>query len=267
MNILQRLWVNTQLLFRDYATLKLFRLEDYGKPKYGMESQGMDVVDDRYIIQASDNTGKNASVVVIDMIDKKIVYETMLGFHSHVNNVNATDDMLYISECKGKQRCHGYISQIPIFYREPAFILSYRGVHYDNCKNAFDWFVDGKFIYTFGMADGYGTIEVLKFKKPYAVGNKTLSDKDILHSFTLTDCHVYQGTKVIDGKLYALFGLGTKDCPTYIKIIDIEKGVVERSIRIDGLGELEALGKYEDGIIVVNCAYNPTYTFVKLKNI
>ena len=88
-----------------------------------------------------------------------------------------------------------------------------------------------------------------------------------MFSITLTDCDVYQGTKVIDGKLYALFGLGTKECPTYIKIIDIEKGVVERSIRIDGLGELEAIGKYEDGIIVVNCAYNPTYTFVKLKNI
>lgn len=266
MTTLQRLWINIQLLFRDYATCKLFRLEEFGKPKLGMESQGMDVIGDRYIIQASDNTGKNASIVLLDMNKKKIIREFDLGINCHVNNINYVAPYLYISECKNEHRCLVYSYLSPQLSANHISTLTYSGRHYGNCKNAFDWFVHDNFIYSYGMTDVDGEVEVLKFKKPsWKAMFYTYHDKDILTSFKVQGCYVYQGTKVVNGKLYALSELDADKYPTLLKIINLDTGEVERSIKIKGLGELEALGKYEDGIIVVNCATNPTYTFVKLK--
>ena len=262
-----------QLLFRDYATYKLFRLEDYGTPWLGMGSQGMDVLSDRYIFQGSDQDGK-ASLVVIDTKTKSILGEMLVPLEGcHMNNINIgrkyrRDDkfpMLYISECKNKRRC--YVMRLENdanYYSLVQDIWFVSDSHYGKSQNAFDWFVDGYYIYTFGMTGNEGEMEIIKFNLPTHLGMVKLTDKDIISSFTIQDCHVYQGSKVIGGKLYAPFGLGTDEYPTCLKIIDLDNGIVERSINIKGLGEIEAISKYEDGFIVVNNAINPTYTYLKI---
>lgn len=283
MNIFQKLWVNIQLLFKDYATVKLFRLEDCGKPKYGMESQGMDILDNRYIFQGSDNTGKLPSLVVIDTTLKKIIGELVLDFPGcHMNNINfgpkinqnAKWPTLYISECHNLRRCYVscYVISIGADLSEYSLIQTIyfnSDKHYQGGKYPFDWFVDTdeKYIYTFGMTGVDGEMEIIQFKLPSLRKKEiTLTDTDILDSFIIGDCYIYQGSKIIGNRLYALSGLDTEDYPTYLHIIDLQNPSVEKRISIDGLGELEALGKYDNGMAVVNCAYNPTYTFIKFKN-
>ena len=279
MNIFQKLWVNIQLLFKDYATVKLFRLEDYDKPKYGMESQGIDTLDNRYIFQGSDNPGKLPSLVVIDTKIKKIIGELMLDLPGcHMNNINlgpkinknARWPTLYISECRNLRRC--YVISIGADLSEYSLIQTIyfnSDKHYQGGKCPFDWFVDTdkKYLYTFGMTGVEGEMEVIKFKLPPLRKKEIiLTDTDILDSFIIGDCYIYQGSKIVGNKLYALSGFDTEDYLTYLHIIDLQNHSVEKRINIAGLGELEALGKYDNGITVVNCAYNPTYTFIKFKN-
>ena len=267
-----------QFLFgKKYATYKLFRLNDCGKPYYGMDSQGIDVYNNRYIFQGSDQNGKLASLVVIDIVDKKIVGEFELDLPGcHMNNINiggklhsdSTFPLLYISECKNGHKC--YVVNIENDLSKVSIVQTITfnsGVHYGKFKNAFDWFLCGECIYTFGMTGSDGEIEIIKFPKPNInETNVIYGDKHIVSSFKLQNCYIYQGTKVIGGKLYALFGWDTKDYPAYLKIINLRNGVVEDTVNIKGLGELEGLGQYKDGIIVSNNALNPTYNYVKLKN-
>lgn len=273
MNCFQKLWIKLQLLFREYATIKLFRLEDFGKPKFGMASQGMDVYGN-CIIQGSDQDGK-ASLVVLDTTAKKIAGEVQIDIDGcHMNNINVGRKalswdllpLLYVSECRNQRRC--FVIDLPITEEEYSLlqILKFDSKkHYGKSKYAFDWFLYGDYIYTFGMTGVDGEMEICKFQNKPGCGEYIYKDKDVISSFTIQDCHVYQGSKVIDGKLYAPFG-GTQGYPTCIKIIDLQKGIVERSIDIEGLGEIEAISKYEDGFIIVDCAINPSYTYIKFRD-
>lgn len=278
MNIFQRLWINLQLLFNDYAYCKLFRLEDYDIPKLGMESQGMDIYNNRYIIQGSDNTGKLPSLAIIDIKNKKIILEYELPFNGcHMNNINLgiklNKDYLfpifYISECRNKRRC--YVVNVSKDLSSCDLIQEIyfdTKLHYKSLQCPFDWIVDHfeNYIYTFGMTGNYGEMEICKFRLPvFNLKKRTFTDKDVLDSFTVQNCFTYQGTKIINGKLYAFSGLDTKEYPTYLHIINLQTHEVENRININGLSELEAIGHYEDGFISVNNAYNPTYTFLKIK--
>ena len=280
MNIFQKFWINLQLLFKNYVIVKLFRLEDYGKPNYGMESQGMDILDNRYIFQGSDNTGKLPSLVIIDTKIKKIIGELILDLPKcHMNNINfgpkinqnAKWPTLYISECRNLRCCYVIsVSADLSKYNLIQTIYFKSDKHYRGGQYPFDWFidVDKKYLYTFGITDCNGEMEIIQFKLPYLRKKEiTLTDADILDSFTINNCYIYQGSKIIDDRLYVLSGFDTKDCPTYLHVINLQNHFVEKRINITGLSELEALGKYDNGIVAVNCAYNPTYTFIKLKNV
>lgn len=268
--------ISVQLLFKPYATRKLFRLYDYGDLKYGMESQGMDMYQSRYIFQGSDNTGNLVSLAVIDAEKKKILGDFALKLPKcHMNNINIGEmyrneayPSLYISECKNKQRCFIIVPNAKLDgYKLLQTIYFKSEKHYGGSKYPFDWFKGDKFIYTFGMTGVDNEMEICKFPLPKVNDNTEVifTDKDIKDSFKIGNCCTYQGTKIVNGKLYALSGLDTKECPTYLKVIDLEKHKVEKDINIKGLEELEAISVYEDGFIVVNGAYNPTYTFLKLK--
>lgn len=269
-----------QFLFRKkYANYKLFRLNDCGTVAYGMDSQGIDVYDNRYLFQGSDQGGKIASLVVVDLQTKKILAEFNLGDimpGCHMNNINIgqklTDKskfpVLYISECRGEHKC--YVISINDDLSGVNLIQTIKFTspsHHGGSKNSFDWFVYGEYIYTFGSTGVNGEVEIVKFPKPN-IKNKKVSytDKHVLNSFKLNNCYVFQGSKVIDGKLYAPFGFGTKEIPTYLKIIDLKRAIVETNIKIENLGEIEAVAPYQDGLIASNNAINPTYTFIKLKN-
>lgn len=275
---MQDFWLNLQLLFgAKYAKCKLFRLNEYQTPKYGMESQGMDVFDDRYIFQGSDNTGKLPSLVVVDLKTKKIVSEYQLPKLKgcHMNNINIGSDqlsnskypILYISECRNKRRCYvvNPLSDTVCDLMQEIYFDSKK--HYGGGgKYPFDWFVDDSSqIYTFGMTGVDGEMEICKFKLPSLdYLKRTFTDDDVIESFKIQNIYTYQGTKIIDGKLYAFSGLDTKECPTYLHVINLKTHKIEEKININGLGELEALGKYKNGFIAVNCAYNPTYNYIRI---
>ena len=267
-NCFQRLWINIQLLFIDYSKCKLFRLNDIAVPNYGMESQGMAVYQDRYIIQGSDNTGKCGSIAVADTKTHRIVYEYKFMTQNHVNNINCdkATGRLYVSECRNKHLC--YVLSFDQYFNLMSCVqkIKYSGAHYGNCTHSFDWFIDKDYLYTFGGTGAKGEMEILKFKKPTKNIWPTLTDKDIIHSVIVQDCYVYQGTTVINGLLYALFGLDTPDAPSQLKIIDLSTGVVLKTIPLKGIGEPEGISQCEDGVLIVNCAYNPTYTFIKIKH-
>lgn len=271
---MQDFWLKLQLLFgAKYAKCKLFRLNNYQTPKYGMESQGMDIFDNRYIFQGSDNTGNLPSLVVIDLKTKKIINEYQFPFDGcHMNNINLAPNAatnsnfptLYISECRKKHRCY-VVELVNNTYNLVQEIFFSSNNHYGGCKHSFDWFIDDKYIYTFGNTDIEGEIDICKFNLPSLKSAKcTFTDDDIIDSFKVQNLFVYQGTKVIDGKLYTFSGLDTKDFPTYLIVINLKTHEIEKKININGLGELEALGKYKKGFIAVNCAYNPTYYYIRL---
>ena len=48
------------------------------------------------------------------------------------------------------------------------------------------------------------------------------TDADVIDSFVLSDMSIYQGSKIINGLLYAPVGYGTSEFPGYLKIVNIE---------------------------------------------
>lgn len=274
---MRKFWIWIQLLFKkEYATYKMFKLKDCYPNELAINPQGMDIYKDQYIFQGEDLGSGKQLLNIINIDKKEVIKKIHLNLPScHMNNINIgyklnrTDrfPLLYISECVGEHKC--YVIRLENDLSNYSLIQTIcfnSNNHYNKCKGAFDWFLSEGFIYTFGI-DSDGVMEIIKF--PYPQVNPdivTYSDKHILDSFKIDNCYVYQGTKVIDGKLYALFGLDTKEYPTSLKVVDLRRRAIEKSINIKKFGELESLGKYKDGIIVVSCAYNPTYTFIKLNN-
>jgi hypothetical protein len=277
-------WTNLQLFFgKHFATYKLFQLKKYAQPKYGMASQGMDMFNDRYIVQGSDNDNENASFVIFDIVKKKLVAEFQFEIPFHINNINVggyyNDNsewpLLYISECKGQHRCFvvNVRNDLGGFDIVQTFIFDSEK-HYSGSRNAFDWFIDTKnnFIYTLGNSGTPNQVEVCKFVlPPLRWITRTFIDDEVLDSFFFS-CNTFQGSKVIDDMLYVFNGLDTKDNPTQLKVIDLYgkilkdgKPVITKQLDIKGLGEIEAIGKYDDGFIIENCAYNPTYHYLKIK--
>ena len=277
-------WTNLQLFFgKHFATYKLFRLKTYANLKYGMASQGMDMIDNRYIVQGSDNENENASFVIFDIVKKKLIAEFQFEFPSHINNINiggylndtSSWPLLYISECRCQHRCFvvNVRNDLSGFDIIQTFMFNSEK-HYSGSRNSFDWFVDTKnnFIYTLGNSGKKNEIEICKFLLPTQRWiTRTFIDNEVIDSFLLS-CNTFQGSKVIDDNLYVLNGIDTKDNPTQLQIIDLYgkilkdgKPVLADQFTIKGLGEIEAIGKYDRGFIIENCAYNPTYYYLKIK--
>lgn len=272
---MKKLWIWVQLLFNKYGKYKLFRLKDYNKPVFEIESQGLAVYQDKYLFQGSDQSGKQSSLLIIDIDTKKIISEFDLGtFGGHMNNIcigpkwTETDKfpLLYISECRHQHKCFVLRLLNDLSEYQIVQVIKFESKnHYGKCKNAFDWFLD-EGLCTFGMTDNPGEIEIIKFPYIGGMGGFVLTDEHIIDSFKIDNINVYQGTFAFGGILYALSGLDNSEYPTYLNVINLQKKLIEDRIPIKGLGELEGIGRYKDGFIVVNCAYNPTYTFIKLKS-
>lgn len=270
-------WMKLQLFFgKKYATCKLFNLNDCGTSTYGVDSQGIDVYDNNYIFQGSDQNGKLASLIIIDINTKKIIGEFKLNLaNCHMNNINigkklnkdSKFPLLYISECRDPHRCYVINIKNDLSSVDIKQTITFKSnYHFGKSVYAFDWFVRDNYIYASGLTGIDGEIEIVKFKMPSMLKKDvTFTDDDVMDSFKIQDCYVYQGTKMIGLKLFALYGYDTKSTPMYLKIINLEKHRVEESINIKGLGELEGLGIYKDGILVSNNALNPTYTYIIFK--
>ena len=104
----------------------------------------------------------------------------------------------------------------------------------------------------------------MKFHLPsFKIGDVVFSDDDVIDSFVLNDMSIYQGTKIINGFLYAPVGYGDKEYPGYLKIIDLEKTKLKTSIAIK-CGEPESIGVYKNGAIICGGGRNSPFYYIQL---
>lgn len=246
-----------------------------------VNSQGMDIYDDKYLFQGSTSklkTGnfKKANIITVDIINRKILGQIDLTNEEfHTNNINIGDKyddtdkfpMLYVSESYFPHRCIVIRLSNDAQSFEKVQTLSYQGTYYQNVDYQ-DWFLgyDG-YIYALGSISHTvvtnGRVKILKFVMPdINDGDVVLSDTDIIDSYDL-DLLVFQGQKVINGRLFLPYGFGTKQYPAGIAVFDFEKRAITNRVT-DYYGEPEGIAFFDHRLIVVDNSSEPVYSIYPL---
>lgn len=259
-----------------YTLKKLYPLSSFGASPFSSNAQGMDVYDDRILFQTGTN---DRTIHIVDLESHtaigSVVFTTPNGEGAHMNNINCSDKftssdlfpLLYVSQTGASHSCFVIRLSNDAKSFETIQTIRYSGkTHYlNNCS--YDWFIDpdNKFIYTYGHYNGNRVKrEIMKFNLPSLdIAEVTFTDDDILDSFVLENQSIYQGSKMIDGMLYAPVGAGSELYPSRLIIIDLNKKEVAEDIPLH-CGEPEAIGRYKSGAIICTGGWDPFYFFITL---
>ena len=259
-----------------YTLKGICRLSAFGASPFTKNSQGMDIFNDRFLFQSGT---EDSTVHIIDLDSSKEIgsfgFITPNGESSHMNNINCgnklfLDDpypLLYISQTGNSHSCFIIKLSNDASSYELIQTIKYTGKnHYlNNCS--YDWFIDleNQFIYTYGHYNGNREKrEIMKFPLPSLDETEvTYTDDDILDSFVLENQSIYQGSKIINGLLYAPVGAGSALYPSRLIIIDLDNKEVVEDITLN-CGEPEAIGKYKNGAIICRGGWDPYYYFITL---
>lgn len=254
---------------------EVFRLSDFGASPFSGGSQGMDVFDDRIMFQAGlpENT-----IYVLDLDEVSelgsVIFHAPEEDLSHMNNINCGDlysksdkyPLLYLSQTIGSHSCYVIRLKNDVSSYELIQTIKYIGSQH-HVNSEYDWFIDTdhRFIYTYGKHNGsLEDREIVKFPlPPLEQKSVVFSDNDVLGSFILNAMSIYQGSKIINGLLYAPVGYGTDSYPGSIKIISLESMNVIHDIKLN-CGEPESIGQYKSGALLSVWGNNPHYYFIKL---
>ena len=259
-----------------YVPQRLFKLSSFGVEPFSVNSQGMDIYNDEILFQAGvDNTDIHIISLQKPGVLGNVSFVTPSGEPCHMNNINCgnklnswdTFPILYLSQTSDSRSCFVlHILNDAKSYKIIQTIIYNGENHYMN-NQAFDWFIDldNGFIYTYGnVSKGSNKREIVKFNLPsLAIKDIVLTDEDVIDSFILENQSVYQGSKIIDGLLYAPIGYGNSQHPGRLIIIDLRQKAVVEDISIS-CGEPESIGKYKSGAIICGGGRDPFYYYVKL---
>ena len=258
-----------------YSVRRVFHLSDFGVEPFSGSSQGMDIYDDRILFQG----GLAGNVIHILDIQSRvrlgsIEFIAPVRQSSHMNNINCgmkicdSDlfPLLYLSQTTNAHACFVLRLSNDASSYELVQTIKYKGKLHHQGLN-YDWFIDIKngFIYSYGRYnDCLDVREVVKFPLPSLESFEVnYTDEDVIDSFVLNDMSIYQGSRIIDGLLFAPVGNGTIEYPGFLKIVDLEKKTIVQSIALD-CGEPESIGLYQNGAIICGGRTNPAYYFIKL---
>ena len=253
----------------------LFRLSSFGVSPFSSSAQGMDIYQDEVMFQAG--LGGNI-IYVLDLNSQTclgtIIFEAPNGEPSHMNNINCGDKylstdrwpLLYLSQTTNSHACFVLRLSNNASSYEIVQTIKYGGEKH-HINSLYDWFIDTKngYIYTYGYYNGIiNKREILKFPlPPHNVGDVIFTDDDVIDSFVLSDMSIYQGTKIINGFLYAPVGYGNNDYPGYLKIVDLKEKKLKMSIAIT-CGEPESIGKYKNGMIICGGGKNSNFYYIQM---
>ena len=259
-----------------YIPQRLFQLSSLKIDPFSKNSQGMDIYDDRYMFQAG--TEQN-TIHIIDLKESKVFgtvwFSAPSGESCHMNNINCgpkfrptdTFPILYLSQTSNSKAC--FVLRINNNGRSYELVQTIRYLGTDHyLKSSFDWFIDtdNQYIYTYGYFNGNSDKrEIMKFPLP-SLENDIIDffDTDIIDSFVLDNQSIYQGSKMIDGLLYAPVGYGNSQRPGRLIIIDLNKKIVLEDVPLD-CGEPESIASYNNGAIICGGGKNPTYYYIRIK--
>ena len=193
-----------------------------------------------------------------------------------MNNINCGEKfnrtdiypLLYVSQTSDSHSCFVIRLSNDISSYDLIQTIKYNGSKHHTDSN-YDWFIDlrNQFVYTYGKHDGIlEDREIVKFRLPSIETSEVVfTDHDVIDSFILKDMSIYQGSRIINGLLYAPVGYGNYSYPGYLKIIDLDKKSVIKDISIT-CGEPESIGQYKDGAIICGGGDNPGYFFIQFKS-
>lgn len=259
-----------------YVPKKLFHLSSFRIEPFSKNAQGMDIYNDSILFQTGVDQN---SIHIINLNNSKVLgtlfFKTPSYAYCHMNNINCGEKydsndyfpLLYLSQTFESRAC--FVLRIANDANSYSNIqtITYKGdKHYmKNCD--FDWFIDvpNNIIYTYGQYNGdVNKREIMKFPLP-SLDEEVISytDDDILDSFVLENQSIYQGSKIINGLLYAPVGYGNAQYPGRLIIIDLHKKEVVKDIPIS-IGEPEAIAKYKTGAILSSGGRDPNYYFIAI---
>lgn len=259
-----------------YTLKKLFRLSSFGVTPFTRNSQGMDIFNDRYLFQTGIDDTK---VHILDLETQESVgyveFTVPDGETAHMNNINCgrksyrSDKypLLYISQTGASHSC--FVIRISDDAKSYELIqtIKYTGKKHHLKSSSYDWFIDldHDLIYTYGHYNGNREKrEIVKFRLPSLDDTEVIyTDDDVLDSFVLENQSIYQGSKMINGFLYAPVGAGNALYPSCLMIIDLDKKEVHESVPLT-CGEPEAIGIYKSGAIINTGSWDPHYYFIYL---
>ena len=253
-----------------FDLINLFSLSDYGSYSNNVDSQGMDIYDNRYLFQGNSpsDTSQN-NICVIDLANKTILGGFSYNSNSHINNINCgekyTDSdvypILYISNCYYDKGCDVIRVANDLSGYTLLQNIQYIGTSYMGGVAAADWSISHNFIYHYTTNNDTGITTILKFNKPALNDGAQIrfTDNDILDVFTFNDSYIYQGCKVMNEKMYFVFGYGNTQYPSYIKVFDTAREEIVTNVPLDSVGEIEAVAYYNGSLLIVNNATNPMY--------
>lgn len=257
-----------------FTVTRLYRFSDFGIRICKGGAQGMDIYDDHYLFQAGLS---NNTIYVFDLEELTnlgaISFSIPAGEPSHMNNINCGEKfnhsdvypLLYVSQTSGSHACFVLRLSNDLSSYELIQTIKYIGNQHHINSN-YDWFIDitNRFVYTYGKYNGLlEEREIVIFPFPSIVTDEIIfTDQDVIDSFTLESMSIYQGSRIINGLLFAPVGYGNSKYPGILKIIDLEKNLLVQEYAIS-CGEPEAIGQYKDGAIISSGGENPGYYYVQ----
>lgn len=258
-----------------YSVRRVFRLSDFGVEPFSGSSQGMDIYDDRILFQG----GLAGNVIHILDIQSRvhlgsIEFIAPVRQSSHMNNINCgmklcdSDlyPLLYLSQTTNAHACFVLRLSNDASSYELVQTIKYTGKQHHQGLN-YDWFIDLKngFIYSYGRYnDCLDVREVVRFPLPsLELFEVNYTDEDVIDSFVLNDMSIYQGSRIINGLLFAPVGNGTIEYPGFLKIVDLEKKTIIQNIALD-CEEPESIGIYRNGAIICGGRTDPAYYYIQL---
>lgn len=251
----------------DYGALSSFG----GTQPSTIALQGMGVASP-YLFWGSES-GSTRKIVVLDM-DSREILGTITWTEAgtwHMNNINvsaqrysSTDKfpLIYLSECAGNHRC-----AVVRIADDAASYTVIQMLTFTDASTYFsgshDWFLDepDNAIYAFGTSiAGSSKFKVVKFTLPALTSSEvSLSSSDVVDSFDIPDVYTFQGSVVINGRLYIPYGYGNSTSLCRMKIVDLEKKETVTSIplyQVFGNVEIEGVSPFEDGLLVSSYGAN-----------
>lgn len=259
----------------EYAPEKLYKLSSFGAR--GFSSQGMDIYNDSIMFQAG-CSGNSMYIHILDL-EKHTTLATIQfsspdGKESHMNNINCGPKyresdifpLLYLSQTGNSRYCYVLRINNDASAYDLIQTIRYEGSKYHTGGSPYDWCIDtsDSYIYTYGYYKGnIVNREMVKFPMPKPDKKEIIfNDTDAIESLIIENISIYQGSKIINGLLYAPIGYGNNEYPGRLLTIDLEKKAIVRNGALN-CGEPESLGIYKDGVIICGGGSNPYYYFVK----
>ena len=269
-----------------YAMSVLSRMNDYGTPSVAINAQGMNVYNNRYIIQGSNKVGVGSHFVIIDLQEKTlntITYETLQsGQGFHMNNINLagkyqdTDvlPLAYCSECFNEKSCKVVRFSDTLDSSTIIQTIKYSGTTIQ-IQNYMDWILDYENGMIYAFKDSNNGLDLYGFNLPSLENSDVvLGDADIIKTIRIPNTSgkamVTQGGAIINGRLWTVFGMDTVNYPGFMAISDLSLQQMVSFVNLSGLGECESVCPYKQGVLIC-CASgglnasslaNPAYVYM-----